>query len=183
MQLLFERIGKMRVRFMSFGVAIVGIMLAAIAPADAQIVALGASNTAGKLVSSSDAYPAVLEAMLRAKGRNVHVTNAGVSGDTTGGMLSRLNSSVPEGTKIVLLQFGGNDARRGSRGGAAIDPADRQANIAKIEQQLHARGIRTIRIDGLIRAEINAGLVASDGQHLTVEGYRRVASQIVGMVR
>jgi acyl-CoA thioesterase-1 len=169
----------MTVRFVSFGVAIVGIMLVTIAPAAAQIVALGASNTAGKFVSSSEAYPAVLEAMLRAKGRNVHVTNAGVSGDTTGGMLSRLNSSVPDGTKIVLLQYGGNDARRG----AATDPADRQANIAKIEQQLHARGIRTIRVDGLIRTEISAGLVISDGQHLTVEGYRRVASQIVGMVR
>ena len=167
----------MTVRFVSFGVAIVGIMLVTIAPAAAQIVALGASNTAGKFVSSSEAYPAVLEAMLRAKGRNVHVTNAGVSGDTTGGMLSRLNSSVPDGTKIVLLQYGGNDTRRGAA------PAERQANIAKIEQQLHARGIRTIRVDGLIRTEISAGLVISDGQHLTVEGYRRVASQIVGMVR
>ena len=61
--------------------------------ASVNIVALGASNTAGKGVGSGEAFPAQLEAMLRAKGYDAHVTNAGVSGDTTAGMLARLNSS------------------------------------------------------------------------------------------
>jgi acyl-CoA thioesterase-1 len=86
--------------------------------AQAQIVAIGASNVAGRGVSSSDAWPAQLEGMLAAKGRNVHVTNAGISGDTNAGMLARLDSAVPAGTKIVLLdRYGGGwNARRLGRG-------------------------------------------------------------------
>ena len=57
-----------------------------VTPAGAQIVALGASSTAGYGVGASAAYPAQLEAILRARGRPMSVTNAGVSGDTTGGM-------------------------------------------------------------------------------------------------
>ena len=87
----------------------------------AQVVALGASNTAGQGVSSSEAYPAQLEAMLAARGKNVRVANAGVSGDTTGGMLGRLDGDVPQGTRIVILQAGFNDMRRGGGG------AERQA--------------------------------------------------------
>lgn len=55
---------------------------ASLAPANAQIVALGASNVAGKGVDSSEAYPAQLERLLAARGYHVHVANAGVSGDT-----------------------------------------------------------------------------------------------------
>src|SRR6516162_5788035 len=76
------------------------------------VVALGASNTAGKGVSADQAYPAQLEAMLRARGLDVNVINAGISGDTTGGMVARLDSAVPKGTKVVILQPGGNDLRK-----------------------------------------------------------------------
>jgi acyl-CoA thioesterase I len=96
-------------------IAAAALMLCLAMPARAQIVALGASNSAGKGVGASEAFPAQLEAMLRAKGRNMHVTNAGISGDTTSGMLARV-SGVPEGTKLVILQFGGNDARKGLTG-------------------------------------------------------------------
>ena len=60
-------------------------------PADAQVVCLGASNTAGKGVSQQEAYPAQLEIMLRARHYDGGVANAGVSGDTTWGMLNRLD--------------------------------------------------------------------------------------------
>ena len=53
------------------------------ATAKAQIVALGASNTRGMGVAFEAAYPAQLEAMLRAKGYRGGVLNAGISGDTT----------------------------------------------------------------------------------------------------
>ena len=102
-------------------------------PASAQVVALGASNTEGRGVSSSESFPAQLQAMLQARGSSLRVTNAGVSGDTTGGMLARLSRVVPDGTKIVILQFGGNDLRRN------ISPAARQANIASIQQELRTR--------------------------------------------
>ena len=84
-----------------------------ITSANAQIVALGASSTAGYGVGASAAYPAQLEAILRARGRPMSVSNAGVSGDTTGGMLARLSGAVPPGTKIVILQIAGNDAMKG----------------------------------------------------------------------
>jgi acyl-CoA thioesterase I len=155
---------------------LIGVAAAA-SSASAQIVALGASNTQGKGVSSSEAFPAVLESMLHARGSNVHVTNAGISGDTTAGMLNRLSSAVPEGTKVVIVQYGGNDNRR------AVDPAERQGNIAKIEQQLRARGIRVVRADGLVRSALRSGMVQPDGQHLTVAGHQKVASQLSGMVR
>ena len=71
-------------------------------PADAQVVCLGASNTAGKGVSQQEAYPAQLEIMLRARHYDGGVANAGVSGDTTWGMLNRLESAVPIGTRVVI---------------------------------------------------------------------------------
>jgi acyl-CoA thioesterase-1 len=156
-------------------IAFAALTLLLAVPAQAQIVALGASNTAGKGVGASEAFPAQLEAMLRAKGRNIHVTNAGISGDTTGGMLARLASDVPAGTKIVVLQFGGNDARRGLTG--------REGNMAQVKSQLSARGIRYIEADGFVRAALQSGLRQPDGQHLTVEGHRQVAAALLRLVR
>jgi acyl-CoA thioesterase-1 len=145
--------------------------------ASAQVVALGASNTEGHGVGASEAFPAQLERMLHAKGSSLQVKNAGVFGDTTGGMLSRLSSSVPEGTKIVILQFGGNDFRQN------VTPAQRQANIASIQQQLRARGIKIIQADGFVSAALKSGMAQSDHIHLTAAGHQRVASQLAGSIR
>src|SRR5205823_12523347 len=149
-------------------------MLGAGATAQAQIVAIGASNVAGKGVSSSDAWPAQLEGMLAAKGRNVHVSNAGISGDTNAGMLARLDSAVPQGTKIVLLdQHGGGwNARRFGKG-------DQKAELAAIEARLRSRGIR------IIPMWWNAALrqyLQPDGIHFTAEGHRLVATNMLPAV-
>jgi acyl-CoA thioesterase-1 len=151
--------------------------LAMTQPVSAQVVALGASNTEGQGVGSSDAYPAQLERMLQAKGSRMSVRNAGVSGDTSAGMLARLSSSVPDGTKIVILQFGGNDMRRG------ITPPQRAANIASIQQQLKARGIRTVQADGYVKSALQAGLAQGDRIHLTAAGHQKVAAQLAGSIR
>src|SRR4051794_41974175 len=112
-------------------------MLGSAEPARAQIVAIGASNVAGRGVSSSDAWPAQLEGMLVAKGRNVHVTNAGNNGDTNAGMLARLDSAVPQGTKIVLLdRYGGGwDGRGVGKGG-------QKAGMGGDGAKLRSRGIK-----------------------------------------
>lgn len=99
----------------------------------ATVVALGASNTYGKGVARNRAFPAQLEAILRAKGLNVHVVNAGINGDTTEGMLRRMDGVVSKGVSAVILQPGGNDRRKGS--------PDR---IAEIQSRLSARGIQMI---------------------------------------
>jgi acyl-CoA thioesterase I len=78
-------------------------LLLAAGSADAasiNIVALGASNTYGKGVARGQDYPSQLQSMLRAKGLDARVANAGINGDTTGGMLARLSSAVPAGTHM-----------------------------------------------------------------------------------
>jgi acyl-CoA thioesterase-1 len=150
-------------------VAILAALNFATSRADAaSVVALGASNTYGKGVARDEAFPAQLEAILRAKGRDVHVVNAGINGDTTEGMLQRLDSVVPNGTSAVILQPGGNDARKGS--------PDR---TAEIQSRLRARGIRVIMVPN------NAfrGLPHQpDGQHLTPEGYHMLAQSLASRV-
>ena len=76
--------------------AVMAIFAFASASADAAtIVALGASNTYGKGVARNQAYPAQLEAILRAKGTNVRIVNAGINGDTTEGMLQGTFRGLP----------------------------------------------------------------------------------------
>jgi acyl-CoA thioesterase I len=136
------------------------------AAAAMNIVALGASNTSGWGVGSQKAYPAQLESMLRARGYDAHVTNAGVNFDTTSGMLRRLDSAVPLGTSIVVLNPGGNDLRfLGSK-------EQRAANIATIVERLHARNIRVIVFENTIVPET---YYQWDGIHFTSEGHTLVA--------
>lgn len=153
------------------------LMLSTVTACNAQIVALGASSTAGYGVGAASSFPAQLERILRARGRPMSVSNAGVSGDTTGGMLSRLRSVIPQGTRIVILQIAGNDAMKG------MSLVDAQANRAQIRHQLHARGIRTIEADGYVASALRAGLRQPDGIHMTLEGHRRVAEQIAALIR
>jgi acyl-CoA thioesterase I len=156
---------------------VAALTLSAATACNAQIVALGASSTAGYGVGAASSFPAQLQRILRARGRPMSVSNAGVSGDTTGGMLSRLQSAVPQGTKIVILQIAGNDALK------RMSLVDAQANRAQIRRQLHARGIRTIEADGYVASALRAGLRQPDGIHMTVEGHRRVAEQIAALIR
>src|ERR1700692_4143288 len=146
-----------------------GIATFAVSSANAAtVVALGASNTYGKGVARNQAYPAQLEAILRAKGLNIHVVNAVINGDTTEGMLRRLNGVVPNGTSVVILQPGGNDGRKHN--------VDRTADI---QSRLSARGIPVIMMaNNMLR-----GLPHQpDGQHLTPEGYHMVAEHLESQV-
>src|ERR1700737_1178524 len=109
------RFGETRMKLRMLGLRILGCLAIAAgfsnfaaASADAAtIVALGASNTYGKGVARNQAFPAQLETILRAKGLNVRALNAGINGDTTEGMLRRLDSAVPSGANAVILQPGG----------------------------------------------------------------------------
>jgi acyl-CoA thioesterase-1 len=151
------------------------------AASEVRIVALGASNTYGSGrgrtnggVPSSRAYPAQLQNLLRAKGLAAQVTNAGIPGDTTGGMLARLGSAVPDGTKIVILQPGGNDARRGLGG-------SRASNIAEIKRRLEARHIKIIMLGHLGRIAPQ-GTRDPDGQHFNAQGHAAFAAWLAPKV-
>jgi acyl-CoA thioesterase I len=103
-----------------------------------RIVALGDSLSAGYELPPEAAFPAQLERALKAKGLDVLVENAGVSGDTSTGGLERLDWSVADGTTLVVVELGANDALRG------IDPALTRANIDAILARLKERGIGTV---------------------------------------
>lgn len=149
-------------------------LLALSTPASAQIVAIGASNVAGRGVSSSEAWPAQLQAMLAAKGRSVQVINAGINGDTNAGMLGRLDSAVPTGTKVVLL-----DKRGGGWNGRRLGQGSQDAELAAIEARLRARGIRVIPM--WWGNELRQHLLP-DHIHFTPEGHRIVAAHMLPAV-
>lgn len=100
-----------------------------------RLVMLGDSITAGLGLPLPDTLPVRIEALLKARGHDVVVENAGVSGDTSAGGLARLDWSAGEGTDGVILALGGNDALR------ALAPDDTQAALDAILARLKARNI------------------------------------------
>jgi acyl-CoA thioesterase I len=157
-----------------FASALVGSLLPLTDIASAQIVPWGASNVEGYRVNPSEAWPAQLESMLRAKGSRVHITNAGVFGDTTGQVLARLSSAVPDGTKVVILGAF-NDVRTGGSADVA------RANIIAIKSKLAGRGIRVVDAFGTMRSVMHQpGMLQADQVHLTAKGHHRVAMQLAG---
>lgn len=100
-----------------------------------RIVAFGDSLTAGLGLSEKDAFPVKLEAALRAKGHDVEVINAGVSGDTASGGLARLDWSVPDKVDAVIVELGANDALRG------VEPAATRKALDETIRRLQSRNI------------------------------------------
>lgn len=90
---------------------------------DGTIVAVGDSLTAGLGVREEEAYPALLEKKLREAGYNWSVINAGISGETSSGTLSRISWILKLKPVVVILETGANDGIRG------INPAVTGKNI------------------------------------------------------
>src|SRR5438874_11450149 len=78
-----------------------------------KLVVLGDSLSAGLGLPAQEAFPAKLQKALQAKGIDVDMINAGVSGDTSSGGRDRLDWSVAEGIEGVIVELGANDALRG----------------------------------------------------------------------
>lgn len=114
-----------------------------------KLVAFGDSLTAGYRLPANAAFPAVLERALRARGHDVGIENAGVSGDTVTGGLERLDWSVPDGTDGVILELGANDMLRG------VDPEVTRKGLESILARLKERGIPVL-LAGM-RASANLG--------------------------
>ena len=93
--------------------ALVVLTAAGAAAAPVTILALGDSLTAGLGVGPTEAFPARLEAALKAKGHDVRVINAGVSGDTATDGAARLDWALAEPVDAVIVELGANDALRG----------------------------------------------------------------------
>jgi len=111
---------------------------AVVAAKPVKMVVLGDSLSAGLGLPASAAFPAQLQKALKAKGIEVDISNAGVSGDTSSGGRDRLDWSVPAGTEAVIVELGANDALRG------IDPALTRSALSDILARLKARKIAVL---------------------------------------
>ena len=150
-------------------------LLLSAAPAFAKplrIVAIGASNTHGFYIGKEAAYPAQLQKLLKQNGIDAEITNAGVVFDTTAAMLARIESDVPKGTDIVILQPGANDRRFFTSG------EQRAANITEMERRLRARRIKVVIYD----EEIPLRYYTLDFIHLTREGHAMIAAALLPRV-
>jgi acyl-CoA thioesterase-1 len=169
--------------------------------ADIHIVALGTSFTAGKGVGYGEAFPAKLEKLLNAAGKHVQINNQGMNGDTTLGLLARLNNAVPDDTQIVILEYAlGNDRRRGIGTEATV------RNCDDIVAKLAARNIQVLLVmrgagphevakraewfhDTISRYGISSigieqpdSTLQNDGQHPTAAAHADIAASMVGPV-
>ncbi|CAN7263722.1 arylesterase [Mesorhizobium amorphae] len=114
------------------------------------IVGFGDSLMAGFGLGPGEGFTDRLQAALRAKGHDVTVANAGVSGDTTSGGLARLDWSVPDGTQLVILELGANDMLRG------VSPGITEKNLDEMLAKLKQRKIAVL-LAGM-RAAPNLGV-------------------------
>lgn len=112
----------------TIGKAIALVFLTAGGSAADQInlVALGDSLTQGYGLDQGQGFVPQLEAWLQDNGADVRVMNAGVSGDTTAGGLSRIEWTLTPDVDAMIVSLGGNDMLRG------VDPAASKANLSGI---------------------------------------------------
>jgi acyl-CoA thioesterase I len=130
-------------RFAAIGLVTMWSGLAAAADGPVKMVVLGDSLSAGYGLPAGAAFPERLALALKAKGIDVAMTNAGVSGDTASGGLGRLDWSIPDGTEAVILELGANDALRG------LDPALTKAALDSALAKLKERKI-TVLLAGML---------------------------------
>jgi acyl-CoA thioesterase I len=169
------------------------------------IAAMGNSLTAGQGVDPSQNYPSRLQRKIDEAGYAYRVVNFGVSGDTSGQGLNRLDSIIKNHPKIVIVELGANDGLRGM-------PAEvTKQNLATIVERLQAAGVkivlagmqvppnygpqytgafRSIFLDIAKKYRIslvpflldgvggNASLNQEDGVHPTADGYKIVVENI-----
>ena len=130
---------------------------AATAERSVRILALGDSLTQGFGVPPGADFPHVLETALKAKGLNVSVINAGVSGDTSAGGLARVDWSLGDaagGPDAAIVELGENDGLRG------LPVAAMEKNLDAILAKLKARGIPVLLAGAKAPRNYGAGYVA-----------------------
>jgi acyl-CoA thioesterase I len=169
------------------------------------IAAMGNSLTAGQGVDPSLNYPSRLQRKIDEAGYAYRVVNFGVSGDTSGQGLNRLDSIIKNSPKIVIVELGANDGLRGM-------PAEvTKQNLAAIVERFQAAGVKVVLVGMRVppnygpqftgafrnifqdiakkyrislvpflldRVGGNAALNQEDGIHPTAEGYKIVVENV-----
>lgn len=107
-------------------------------PPERRIVFLGDSLTRGYHLDPSQAFPALIQKRIVDAELPFTVINAGVSGDTTAGGLSRLDWVLGDGAELLVLELGANDGMRGFELGAT------RKNLETLIERTRARGIPVV---------------------------------------
>ncbi|MCR9068268.1 MAG: arylesterase [Rhodobacteraceae bacterium] len=121
----------------------VAVVLALVAPAAAQevtIAALGDSLTQGFGLAEEDGFVPQLERWLLARGHDVALVNAGVSGDTTAGGLARVGWTLTPDVDAMIVALGGNDLLRG------LPPENSRGNLDGILTAAGEAGVEVLLV-------------------------------------
>jgi acyl-CoA thioesterase I len=170
---------------------------------------LGDSLTSGWRLGEDQAYPAIVARRLRKDGYPLRVLNAGISGDSTGDGLRRLDRVLAHKPVVVVVALGANDGLRG------YDLGEMESNLRRIIEGVRASGAKVVLAGMRIptRAEDNYShqfvaiyprlareyavplvpflldgvsgrddLNFSDGIHPTAEGQQRLATNVLPYV-
>ena len=122
----------------SKALALVFGLIGSVSQAETTLVAFGDSLIHGYGLAQGDGFVPQLQDWLTAQGQEVTVINAGVSGDTTKGGLSRIAWTLTPEVDAMIVTLGGNDFLRG------LDPAASKANIAGIVETAQAQGVEVM---------------------------------------
>ncbi len=117
-----------------------------------KIVAFGDSLTAGLGLSTKEAYPALLQELLKRDGYEYEVVNSGVSGDTSAGGVRRIDWALDGGeapVRFLILELGANDFLRGQ------PVAETKQNLAEIIDRAQKKNVK-ILLAGML-APTNTG--------------------------
>lgn len=140
----------MRLRNVTLAWVLLFLPLAGVARAEPiTLLALGDSLTAGYGLAEGEGLVPQLQTWLQAQGADVVVVNAGVSGDTTAGGLSRLDWSLTPDVDAVMVLLGGNDLLRG------LPPSEARKNLDAILSGITAKGLPVLLIP--MQASMNFG--------------------------
>lgn len=114
------------------------LLLPTLASAQQKLVILGDSLTEGYGVAKEHSFPALVEAKLKAAGKDWLVVNAGVSGSTSASALARLDWLLKSKPDAVLLTLGGNDGLRG------FGPSVTKENLRKAIRKAKAANMKVM---------------------------------------
>jgi len=175
------------------------------------IIFFGDSLAAGYGLFKEQAFPALIEKELKVNGHNIKVVNAGLSGETTAGGLSRIDWILKQKVDIFVLELGSNDALRG------LPLAQTKENLQGIINKVKAKSPEAKIIIAGMMAPPNLGenyvtefkeifpalakkndavlipflldgvagdesLNLADGIHPNVEGHKLVAKHVIGFI-
>jgi len=132
-----------------------------------KVVFLGDSIAAGIHLAEDEAFPAVLQRKLAARGAPFRLINAGVSGDTTAGGVRRVDWLLKQKPDIVVVEIGANDAMRG------VAPADVEKNLRETLEKISAAGAQALLLGMRIPTSYGA-----DHSEAFATTYERIAEDL-----